>query len=154
MILTFRRSETFIADVGTASGDPSFGGQAPQHDGQAEEILRISNKRPRAPSLLHLDSRCFERYCRPHVTSPHSSPGSVGGTAFKLKESEDSSDLPPIVTREEVERGSAVDDKLQVPPTHEYDKRVSVAVDALRGSSSHRLDSNSTSVCIKFFTLT
>ncbi|PLW56576.1 hypothetical protein PCANC_01469 [Puccinia coronata f. sp. avenae] len=143
------RSETFISDVGTASGEVGFGRQAPQHDGQVEEILRVSNKRPRAPSLLQLDNRCFQRYCRPHVTSPHSSPGSVGSTAAKLKENVDSSGLPPIVTREEVDRGSAVDDtttELQVPATREYDKRVSVAVDALGDSSPSRADSNSTSL--------
>jgi hypothetical protein len=103
-----------------------------------------------------LDNRCFQRYCRPHVTSPHSSPGSVGSTAAKLKENVDSSGLPPIVTREEVDRGSAVDDtttELQVPATREYDKRVSVAVDALGDSSPSRPDSNSTSVCMKFFAL-
>ncbi|KNZ53167.1 hypothetical protein VP01_331g2 [Puccinia sorghi] len=147
-------SETFHSDGGTATVEMSTGRQAPQDDLNAEEPLRVSHKRPRPPSLTQWDNRCFDKHRHSHFTSPHSSPGSLGGPVIKQvkRENEDCSSLPPIVTREEIERsGAAAHDiaaDLQFPAAHlQYPRRDSVAVDALSSSSVQRLpEANSTSL--------
>jgi len=152
-------SETFHSDGGTTTVEMGTGRQAAQDDLNAEEPLRVPHKRPRPPSLSPLDSRCFDRHRHTHFTSPHSSPGSLAGSAIKQKlkrENEDSSSLPPIVTREEIERSAAaahdIAADLHFPAVHlQYPKRDSVTVDALGSSSVQRLpEANSTSVCTIF----
>ncbi|KAA1115146.1 hypothetical protein PGT21_032375 [Puccinia graminis f. sp. tritici] len=135
------RSETFNSDGGNVNLEICAAPQVPQDDSQAQEPLRVSNKRPRPPCLSQLDSRCFERYPQPHLTSANSSPRSAAEASLK-KESEDLSSLPPIVTREEIERGVVSNSNksvLHVPTAHlERHKHDLVAIDALGNSSVRR----------------
>ncbi|POW14947.1 hypothetical protein PSTT_02537, partial [Puccinia striiformis] len=100
-----RGSETLNSDGGTASLEMCLVRQAPHDASRTEEPLRVSNKRPR-PSFSQLDRRCFERYRYAPEHSRSLSPSSADEKSLApKKENDDDSCLPPIVTREEIERG-------------------------------------------------
>ncbi|WAR51887.1 hypothetical protein PtB15_1B323 [Puccinia triticina] len=136
------RSDTFNSDAGHANLEMCIAPQAAQNDSKAEEPLQVSNKRPRSPSLSQLDNRCFERYHHPHGPSPNLSPPSAPQAPTPLKkESEDLSSLPPIVTREEIERGTVGNTNklaLHVPAAHLEHHNHDSVVDALENSSVRR----------------
>ncbi|KAI7967501.1 hypothetical protein MJO29_000778 [Puccinia striiformis f. sp. tritici] len=135
-------SETLNSDGGTASLEMCLVRQAPHDASRTEEPLRVSNKRPR-PSFSQLDRRCFERYRYAPEHSRSLSPSSADEKSLApKKENDDDSCLPPIVTREEIERGvDSIDNNsvIQAPAApldrHKHD---STAIDALDNSSLRR----------------
>lgn len=138
-------SDTVNSDNANPSHEMHHIHPGPSHEEQAEQQSSVSTKRPRPPSLSQLDSRCFGRYPYPLLgVSGHSPPQGLASGAGLEKECEDSSCLPPIVTREERDENGGNESKsvLLIPPPHLERPKSDYAdggVDALDSSSMQRL---------------